>query len=152
MMPLQSNGTNYTDKDNKMPAPLVGAALRAALAVTAKKAATRAAAKKAAPAVTSAAAKAAAAKAKKAATAKAVAATVARQKAAGVTVLKAGTKPLSPKTPAPGTRGPFGDILKPIKKPVVVNSSKVKGVTTNNKGNVNWGNSKTSKDKIKYGS
>ena len=155
MMPLQSNGTNYTDKDNKMPAPLVGAALRAAAAVTAKKAATRAAtkaaAKKAAPA-TSAAAKAAAAKAKKAETAKAVAATVARQKAAGVTVLKAGTKPLSPKTPAPGTRGPFGDILKPIKKPVVVNSSKVKGVSTNNKGNVNWGNSKTSKDKIKYGS
>ena len=152
MMPLQSNGTKYTDKDNKMPAPLVGAALRAAAALTAKKAATRAAAKKAAAPATSAASKAAAAKAKKAATAKAVAATVARQKAAGVTVLKAGSRPLTPKTPAPGTRGPFGDILKPIKKPVVVNSSKVKGTSTNNKGQVNWGNSKTSKDKIKYGS
>jgi hypothetical protein len=152
MMPLQSNGTNYTDKDNKMPAPLVGAALRAAAALTAKKAATRAAAKKAAAPATSAASKAAAAKAKKAATAKAVAATAARQRAAGVTVLKAGTKPLSPKNPAPGARGPFGDILKPIKKPVVVNSSKVKGTSTNNKGQVNWGNSKTSKDKIKYGS
>ena len=134
-----------------MPAPLVGAALRAAAALTAKKAATRAAAKKAAPAA-SAASKAAAAKAKKAATAKAVAATAARQRAAGVTVLKPGTKALSPKNPAPGARGPFGDILKPIKKPVVVNSSKVKGTSTNNKGNVNWGNSKTSKDKIKYGS
>ena len=143
MMPLQSNGTNYTDKDNKMPAPLVGAALRAAAALTAKKAATRAAAKKAAPAA-SAASKAAAAKAKKAATAKAVAATVARQKAAGVTVLKAGTKPLSPKKPSGATPG--------MRLPVIKNSSTIRGVTTNNKGNVNWGNSKTSKDKIKYGS
>jgi len=138
-----------------MPAPLVGAALRAAAALTAKKAATRAATKKAAAAAATPAAKkaaaAAAAKAKKEATAKAVAATAARQRAAGVTVLKPGTKTLSPKNPAPGARGAFGEILKPIKKPVVVNSSKAKGVSTNNKGQVNWTNSKTSKNKIKYG-
>jgi hypothetical protein len=156
MTHLQTNGHNNTDKDKKMPAPLVGAALRAAAALTAKKAATRAAAKKAAAAAATPAAKkaaaVAAAKAKKAATAKAVAATAARQKAAGVTVLKAGTKPLSPKSPAPGSRGVFGEILPPLRTPVVTNSSTVRGVTTNNKGNVNWGNSKTSKDKIKYGS
>jgi hypothetical protein len=144
----QTSGQTNTDKDKKMPAPLVGAALRAALAVTAKKAATRAATKKAAEAAATPAAKkaaaVAAAKAKKAATAKAVAATAARQKAAGVTVLKAGTKQLSPKKPSGVTPG--------MKMPVITNSSTVRGVTTNNKGQVNWGNSKTSKDKIKYGS
>jgi hypothetical protein len=45
---LQSNGKKTSDKENKMPAPLVGVALRAAAGLAAKKAATRAA-KKAAP-------------------------------------------------------------------------------------------------------
>ncbi len=111
----------------------------------AKKAAAEAAAKAAAKAKKKADEAAAAAKreqVKQAAEAKA-AAIAARQKAAGVTVVKPGDKYLTPKSTNPGP--------KPPKKPVITNSSTVNGISTNNKGQVNWGNPKTSKDKIKYG-
>ena len=72
------------------------------------------------------------------------AAEIARQKAAGVKVVPPGDMRLSPKNPSGAAAGP--------KKPVVTNSRTSNGVTTNNKGQVNWGNSKTSADKIKYGS
>lgn len=111
----------------------------------AKKAAAEAAAKAAAKAKKKADEAAAAAKreqVKQAEAAKA-AATAARQKAAGVTVVKPGDKYLSSKNPSGAATAP--------KKPVIVNSRTVNGISTNNKGQVNWGNPKTSKDKIKYG-
>jgi membrane protein involved in colicin uptake len=111
----------------------------------AKKAAAEAAAKAAAKAKKKADEAAAAAKreqVKQAAAAK-KAEEIARQKAAGVKVVPPGDMRLSPKNPSGAAAGP--------KKPVITNSRTVNGVTTNNKGQVNWGNPKTSKDKIKYG-
>ena len=111
----------------------------------AKKAAAEAAAKAAAKAKKKAEEAARAAKREQVAqeAAAKAAATAARQKAAGVKVISPGDKLLSPKNPSGVTAG--------AKKPVITNSSTARGVSTNNKGQVNWGNPKTSKDKIKYG-
>jgi colicin import membrane protein len=125
--------------------PVAKIVSKIAQAAAAKKAAAAEAAKVAAKAKKKADEAAAAAKraqVRAEAEAKA-AATAARQKAAGVTVVKPGDKYLSPKNPSGAAAAP--------KKPVITNSRTSNGVTTNNKGQVNWGNPKTSKDKIKYG-
>jgi hypothetical protein len=74
---------------------------------------------------------------------------VAARKAAGVKVIKGGSKPLSPTNKMRDSRGI--EIPKPKAKPTGVNSYTNKGLTSNNKGKVDFGTNKTSKAKIKRG-
>jgi hypothetical protein len=72
------------------------------------------------------------------------------KKASGdVKKIKGGSKPLSRGNPMLDSRGQ--KMTKPPVKSPIVNRETSKGVTVNNKGKFNFGNARTSKDKIKYG-